>query len=57
MALLLYRLPFGIFSALAIFQRVIESLLQEILGMGVYLDDILVSGKTEKAHLEVRVYD
>ena len=47
------RLPFGVSSAPAIFQRVMDSLLQGIPGVGVYLDDILVSGKTEKAHLEV----
>ena len=47
------RLPFGgVSSAPAILQRVMESLLQGIPGVGVYLDDILVSG-TEKAHLEV----
>ena len=46
------RLPFGISSATGIFQRVIESLLQGIDGVVVYLDDILVTGSTEEAHLK-----
>ena len=46
------RLPFGISSAPGIFQRVIESLLQGIEGVVVYLDDILVTGSTEVAHLK-----
>ena len=45
------RLPFGISSAPEIFQRVIESLLQGIEGVVVYLDDILVSGSSEEEHL------
>ena len=47
------RLPFGISSAPGIFQRVIESLLRGIEGVVVYLDDILVIGSTEEAHLRV----
>ena len=45
------RLPFGISSAPGIFQRNMESLLQGILGVIVYLDDILVSAPNEEEHL------
>ena len=46
------RLPFGLSSAPGIFQRAAESLLQGIRGVVVYFDDILVTGRTEKEHLE-----
>ena len=46
------RLPFGISSAPGIFQRVMDSLLQGIEGVVVYLDDILITGSTVEAHLE-----
>ncbi len=45
------RLPFGISSAPGIFQRVIESVLQGIGGVAIYLDDILVTGSTNEEHL------
>ena len=45
------RLPFGVASAPAIFQRVMETLLQGIAGVCVYLDDILVTEKSETEHL------
>ena len=46
------RLPFGTASAPGIFQRVIESILQGIEGAVVYLDDILITGSSEEAHLK-----
>ena len=46
------RLPFGIASAPAIFQRAMETVLQGLPGVCVYLDDILVTGASEKEHLE-----
>lgn len=46
------RLPFGISSAPAIFQRCMETLLQGCKGISVYLDDILISGATEEEHLQ-----
>ena len=45
------RLPFGISSAPAIFQRVMESLLQDIPNVAVYIDDILVAGKSHAEHI------
>ena len=49
------RLPFGISSAPGIFQRVIETLLQGIEGVVVYIDGILVTGSTEEEHLRALV--
>ena len=46
------RLPFGISSAPSIFQRIMDTLLQGIDGVSVYIDDILVTGKTTQEHLE-----
>ena len=45
------RLPFGVSSAPGIFQRVIESLFQEIEYVVVYLDNIVITGSTEEKHL------
>ena len=46
------RLPFGIASAPAIFQRTMEGILQGIPNVSIYIDDILVTGDTEASHLE-----
>lgn len=46
------RLPYGIASAPGIFQKVMEGLLQGIPHVIVYLDDILIAGEAEAAHLQ-----
>ena len=45
------RLPFGIASAPAIFQRTMENLLQGVPQVCVYIDDILVTGSSMEEHL------
>ena len=42
------RLPFGIASALAIFQHTMETILTNV---QCYIDDILVTGTSEQEHL------
>ena len=46
------RLPYGISSAPAIFQRTMTNILQDIPGVAVYLDDIVLTGATKAKHLE-----
>ena len=45
------RLPFGVASAPAMFQKLMDVVLQGIPGVICYIDDILVSGKDEESHL------
>ena len=45
------RLPFGVSSAPSIFQRTMEGLLQGIEHISIYIDDILITGRTEEEHL------
>uniref|UniRef100_A0A914XGH9 Reverse transcriptase domain-containing protein n=1 Tax=Plectus sambesii TaxID=2011161 RepID=A0A914XGH9_9BILA len=46
------RLPFGVSSAPAVFQQTMEEMLSGVPEFGVYLDDIIVTGPTEVAHLQ-----
>ena len=43
-------LPFGVSSSPGIFQRIMEQLLQNIPMTVVYLDDILIAGRTHEEH-------
>ena len=45
------RLPFGIASAPAVFQRTMDTILQGIDGVACYIDDIIITGKTPEEHL------
>ena len=45
------RLPFGVSSSPAIFQRLMESLVAGIPNVAVYLDDILLTGQSDQEHL------
>ncbi len=45
------RLPFGVSSSPAIFQRTMEGILKDIPKVTVYLDDILLTGKNDQEHL------
>lgn len=48
-----YRvLPFGVSSSPAIFQRTMEGLLQGIPHVTIFLDDILLTGKDDREHLQ-----
>ncbi len=46
------RLPFGIASAPAIFQRTMDTILQGLAHVSCYIDDILITGVTEEEHLQ-----
>ena len=45
------RLPFGVASAPAIFQRTMDIILQGLSGVICYIDDILITGSSDKEHL------
>ena len=46
------RLPFGAASAPSMFQRIMESILHGLPGVSVYIDDILITGKSIEEYLE-----
>ena len=45
------RLPFGVASAPAVFQRIMDTILQGIEGVACYIDDIIITGKSDEEHL------
>ncbi|RXN16546.1 putative protein K02A2.6-like protein [Labeo rohita] len=45
------HLPFGVTSAPSLFQQAMDQVLSGLAGVQCYLDDILVTGKTEAEHL------
>lgn len=46
------RLPFGVASAPAMFQRIMEQVLAGLDGVVCFLDDILITGKNRGSHLQ-----
>ncbi|XP_036343328.1 uncharacterized protein K02A2.6-like [Rhagoletis pomonella] len=46
------RMPFGIASAPGLFQRLMENVIAGIPHSAVYLDDIIVSGRTNEEHMD-----
>ena len=46
------RLPFGVASVLAVFQQLMEQILKDLPGVACYLDDVLITGKNDRDHLE-----
>ena len=46
------RLPFGVASTPAIYQKTMDSILRGMPGVICYIDDIMITGKTEEEHLK-----
>lgn len=46
------RLPFGVALAPALFQKVMDTVLQDLPKVICYIDDILVTGSMEAEHLQ-----
>ena len=44
-------LPFGLICAPTIFQKIIDQTIADIPGVVCYLDDLVVTGKTDQEHL------
>ena len=47
------RLPFGVASTPALFQKLMDSVLQGIPGIACYIDDILISAKDEMKNMQL----
>lgn len=50
------RLPYGIASSPGIFQKILDQLLGGIDGVAIFLDDILITGRDQKEHLQKKCY-
>ena len=46
------HLPFGVASAPAVSQQLVEQVLQGLPGVACYLDDVLITGRNGQDHLE-----
>lgn len=47
------RLIYGLSSSPGIFQRTIEQIFADIPKVGVFLDDVILTGRDDKEHLEI----
>eukprot|EP00061_Rhincodon_typus_P007566 g29392.t1 len=47
------RLPFGVLSACALFQWTMGNILQGLSQVAIYLEDVLLTGNTNKEHLDI----
>lgn len=45
------RIPFGITSGPSVFQRIADHLVKDLKGVVAFQDDLLISGKNEKDHV------
>lgn len=47
------HLPFGVASSPAIFQKIMDSVMSGVQGMGGILDDLIITGSNDEKHLSV----
>ncbi|KAL7676066.1 hypothetical protein ACOME3_002322 [Neoechinorhynchus agilis] len=47
------RLPFGLTNAPQLFQQIVDEMLRDVPNVGVYLDDIIITGGDDKEHISI----